>query len=108
MEIELEQLRVKNQPFLIYFSEKDCGPCQMMATELQELEKNGQDNIPIVRVDINTCPALTLDYSTQYQMKGIPTLMLFRGQSLLWKHSGYLKATVILEQIERHYRNYLE
>lgn len=103
---KLQDLIELNQLVLVDFFATWCGPCQMLAPVLEDVKQILQDQITIVKVDVDKNPALTTEYSTQYQMRGVPTLMLFRKGKLLWRQSGYMNKKTLLESIEKHKNNY--
>lgn len=91
---------------LLDFYSEDCGPCRMLTPELEKVEEVLKDSISILKINIEKNTALTTEYSIKYQMKGIPTLMLFKRGKLLWKHSGYISKDVILNHIKQNENNY--
>lgn len=102
-----QELIDRDQLTLVDFFATWCGPCQMLAPVLEEVKKELQDQISIIKIDVdkNTAP-LTTQYSTQYQMRGVPTLMLFRKGKLLWRQSGYMDKQTLLKHIEQYKNNY--
>lgn len=101
-----QELIDRDQLTLVDFFATWCGPCQMLAPVLEEVKKELQDNISIIKIDVDKNTALTTQYSTQYQMRGVPTLMLFRKGKLLWRQSGYIDKQTLLKHIEQYKNNY--
>ncbi|MCO7722144.1 thioredoxin [Myroides odoratimimus] len=101
-----QELIDRNQLTLVDFFATWCGPCQMLAPVLEEVKKELQDDISIIKIDVDKNTALTTQYSTQYQMRGVPTLMLFRKGKLLWKQSGYMDKQTLLGHIDQYKHNY--
>lgn len=102
----LDEIINQDQLVLVDFYRENCGPCTMLAAELALLEIEFKDSMTIIRIDVDKNVALTTQYSIMYQMRGVPTMMLFKQGKLLWKHSGYLKKNVILMHIENHKHNF--
>lgn len=73
-----------DQPVLVDFYADWCGPCQMMAPVLEQVssEMNGKAKVLKVDVDKNQKAA------NIYQVRSIPTLVLFKKGQILWRHSG--------------------
>lgn len=103
---KFEELINSDQLVLVDFFATWCGPCQMLAPVLEEVKQTLQDNITIIKIDVDKNQALTTQYSTQYQMRGVPTLMLFRKGKLLWRQSGYMDKQTLLANIEQYKNNY--
>lgn len=101
---KFQELIESDQLVLVDFFATWCGPCQMQAPVLEELKAILQDNIIIVKIDVDKNQAITAQYSTQYGMRGVPTLLLFRKGKLLWKQSGFTNKQRLLNTIN-HYRN---
>ncbi|MGG5577529.1 thioredoxin [Myroides sp. C15-4] len=99
-----EALIQSDQFVLVDFFATWCGPCQMQAPVLEEVKAVLKDEITIIKIDVDKNQAVTAQYSTQYNMRGVPTLMLFRAGKLLWKQSGYTDKQTLLHHFN-HYKN---
>ncbi len=82
------------KPVLVDFYADWCGPCKMMAPILQDLKRRMGDSIHIIKIDTERNP----DVAIRYQVRGIPTLILFKKGHILWQQAGVMQAAH-LEQI---------
>ncbi len=81
-------------PVLVDFYADWCGPCKMMGPILQDLKKRLGDNINIIKIDAEKNPQAAI----KYQVRGVPTLILFKNGEILWQQAGVVQPAQ-LEQI---------
>ena len=83
---------------LIDFSAEWCGPCKMQAPILQELKTKVGDQVRIVKIDVDRNP----DAANIYQVRGVPTLILFRKGQVLWRQSGVATTDQLKQLIDKN------
>ena len=71
-----------------------CGPCQMLAPVLEELDK--ETSIKIVKINVDEIP----DLARQFRVMSIPTLMLFKDGKLSKKELGFMPIERLREFIK--------
>ncbi len=76
------------QPVLVDFHATWCGPCKQMAPELQRFAKNNTGKLRVIKIDIDKNPAT----AQQFNIQGVPTLILFKEGKILWRQSGAMSA----------------
>lgn len=82
-------------PVLVDFYTDWCGPCKMMNPVLKELKKKMGDRLNIIKVDAER----NADAAIKYNVRGVPTLILFRNGTILWQQSGVMQAGQLQEII---------
>jgi thioredoxin 1 len=87
-----------DKPVLIDFHALWCGPCKMQTPILKELAEELKDEIRIIKIDIDKNPKIT----QRYQIRGVPTLALFKGGNIIWQQSGVQTKHQILEAIKQN------
>lgn len=89
-------------PVLVDFYADWCMPCKMMTPILQEVKSRMGDRIQIVKIDAEKNPAASI----HYQVRGIPTLILFKNGHILWQQAGVVQAgqleAIINQKIEQY------
>lgn len=76
------------KPVLVDFYADWCGPCKMMPPILKDLKKRMGDKIIIVKIDTDKNQAV----ASKYNVRSIPTLMLFKNGNVLWRQAGVMQA----------------
>ncbi len=83
------------KPVLIDFFGTWCGPCQMLAPILKQVKDNLGDRISIIKIDVDKNQEL----AAKYQVRGVPTMLLFQNGKQLWRQSGVLSKEEIVKVI---------
>ena len=74
-------------PVLVDFYAEWCGPCKVMAPELKKFAATHK-HIRVLKVDIDKNRAT----AEQFNIQGVPTLILFKKGKVLWRQSGAMNA----------------
>ncbi|MFB6456104.1 thioredoxin [Chitinophaga sp. Hz27] len=93
----LQALIQSSTPLLIDCYAVWCGPCKMVPPILKEVKDKMGDNLRIIKIDVDKNP----QFSAQWQISSIPTLMLFKEGKLLWRQSGVVPAHQLLPIIQQ-------
>jgi thioredoxin 1 len=72
------------QPVLLDFWAEWCGPCKMIAPILDTIAADYKDKLRVVKLNIDENPKTP----PKYNIRGIPTLLLFRGGTVAAQQVG--------------------
>jgi len=71
-------------PVLVDFHAVWCGPCKMQDPVIKELAKEVKDQVRIIKIDIDKNQSI----AQRYQVRGVPTLAIFKDGEIIWRASG--------------------
>lgn len=80
-----------NRPVLVDFYADWCGPCKQMPAILKQVKDELREQVRIIKVDVDRNPQI----ATKYQIRSIPTLMLFKNGEAKWTGMGVRSANEI-------------
>lgn len=75
-----------------------CGPCQALMPILKDVKEDLGDAIKIVKIDIDKNQEL----ATKYQVRSVPTMILFKDGEPKWRQSGVLQKKDIINVVNTH------
>lgn len=96
--ITFSELIKGSKPVLVDFYTSWCGPCKMMNPILKELKKMMGSQLNIIKIDAEK----NQQAASKYQVRGVPTLILFQNGRILWRQSGVVQAPQLKRIIEQH------
>ena len=91
---EKEVLKSENLTLVDFWAEW-CGPCKMIGPALEEISEEMKDDVRITKLNIDENPATP----QKYNVRGIPTLLLFKNGEVVAEKVGALPKTQLQEWI---------
>jgi thioredoxin 1 len=84
MKGNFNQIINSDKPVLVDFHAEWCGPCKTLSPIIKEVSKEMDGKIRIIKIDVDKNQPL----AQRFQVRGVPTLALFKKGKVVWKQSG--------------------
>ncbi|WP_047247423.1 thioredoxin [Maribacter thermophilus] len=97
MKSSFKEIIDSDVPVLVDFFADWCGPCKMLAPILKQVKDDMGDGLKIVKIDVDKNQPL----ANKYNVRGVPTMMLFKNGKQLWRQSGVLQKNDILAVVRQ-------
>ncbi|ABZ95533.1 Thioredoxin [Leptospira biflexa serovar Patoc strain 'Patoc 1 (Ames)'] len=81
-------LQTHDKPILVDFWAPWCGPCKMVAPELEKLAKDWKGKVSIIKVNTDE----KQEIAGKYGISGIPTFILFKNGKEVHRISGAMRS----------------
>ena len=95
--MKFNELIQSDQPVLVDFYATWCGPCKTQAPMLEELARRVGESARIIKVDIDKNPKA----ADQYQVRSVPTLVVFKRGKVVWRQSGVVPANQLQKVLQQ-------
>ena len=72
------------KPTLVDFYADWCGPCKVLSPIIEQTKSDLGEEATVLKVNIDN----NVDVARQYQIRSIPTLLLFKEGNVVWRQNG--------------------
>ncbi len=87
------------QPVLVDFTAVWCGPCKMLDPVVKQLADQWEGKVKVMKLDVDDHPQLAMEY----QVMGVPTLMLFKNGQPVERVTGYQPKDRLEKKFSPHF-----
>ena len=87
-----------DKPVLVDFWAPWCGPCRMLSPVVEKVAGQLGDRVTLVKLNTDENPQIAGDY----QVSGIPCLILFKGGKAVDRIVGFVPEQHIRQMLDKH------
>lgn len=95
---EFDKFIADTKPTLVDFFATWCGPCKMQGPILEQVKNKMGDKVNIIKIDVDRNPEI----AERYNIRSIPTLIVFKGGEALWRGNGLHQADQLEAKLTEH------
>mmetsp|Transcript_6712 Transcript_6712/g.16381 ORF Transcript_6712/g.16381 Transcript_6712/m.16381 type:complete len:103 (-) Transcript_6712:140-448(-) len=89
-------IKKSDVPVLVDFYADWCGPCQTLSPIVQEVAKSLSGKVKVIKINVDKNNAL----AAQFNIRSIPTLILFKNGAPAWRKAGLLTKREMIKNLE--------
>ena len=87
--MKFQEIINQNKPVLVDFFATWCGPCKTQTPILDEVKQRLGDQVSIIKINVDK----NQQVATQYQVRSVPTLIIFKNGEVKWRQAGVFQAS---------------
>jgi len=91
---------IKNSqiPVLVDFYADWCAPCKTLSPIVQKVSSDLHGHVKVIKVNVDK----NQNAAMKFQIRGVPTLILFKQGKILWRHSGVMQKNALRQTLEKY------
>lgn len=93
---DFQELITDEKIVLVDFYAEWCGPCKKMKPSLDEISKEMQATVKIIRIDVDQNPEL----AKALKIDALPTIHVYKNKQISWNQVGFADKATLIEHLK--------
>ena len=93
-----KEVKLSGKITVVDFFADWCGPCRKLSPIIEEIEQEFSDRVKFTKINTDE----NIDLAREYQISGIPTLLVFKNGELVERMVGLMPKNSIITNIEKY------
>lgn len=85
-------------PVLVDFHAEWCGPCKVQSPILAQFAREMEGKVKVIKIDVDKNQEIAM----RFQIRGVPTLALFKNGQSVWRQSGVVDQNQLKSIVLQH------
>ena len=95
--IDFNEIIKSSKPTLVDFYADWCSPCRTMSPIIEQIKNSLGDDATVLKINIDN----NVEIVQKYQIRSIPTLLIFKEGEVVWRQSGTSQKEMIVESVKK-------
>ena len=95
---DFNEIIKSTKPTMVDFYADWCTPCRTMTPIIEQTKSSLGDDATVLKINIDN----NTEIAKKYQIKSIPTLLIFKEGEVVWRQSGITKKEIIVESVKKY------
>ena len=95
--MEINEIINSSKPTLVDFYADWCSPCKIMSPIIEQTKNSVGEDATVLKIDVDN----NREVVRKYQIRSIPTLLIFKEGEVVWRQSGVPQKEMIVESVKK-------
>lgn len=95
--IDFNEIIKSSKPTLVDFYADWCTPCRTMSPIIEQTKNSLGGDATVLKINIDN----NVEVARKYQIRSIPTLLIFKEGEVVWRQSGVSQKEMIIESVKK-------
>ena len=96
--MEFNEIINSSKPTLVDFYADWCSPCRILSPIIEQTKNSVGEDATVLKIDVDN----NREVVRKYQIKTVPTLLIFKEGEIVWRQSGVISKEMIIDALKKY------